>query len=57
MPLRVRARWALAGVALGLLFVATAWLTLRTGTGARLDDEVRNTVLNTIGERVWQSVL
>ncbi|WP_404392308.1 phosphatase PAP2 family protein [Humibacillus xanthopallidus] len=56
MPLRVRLRWALAGVSLGLLFVAGAWLTLRTGTGARLDDEVRNTVLNTIGERVRQDL-
>ncbi len=56
MSLRVRLRWALAGVALGLLFLATAWLTLRTGTGARLDDDVRNTVLNTIGERVRQDL-
>lgn len=56
MPLRVRLRWALAGVSLALLFLAGAWLSLRTGTGARLDDEVRNTVLNTIGERVRQDL-
>jgi membrane-associated phospholipid phosphatase len=56
VSLQVRLGWALAGVVLGLLFVATAWLTLRTGTGVRLDDDVRDTVLNTIGERVRQDL-
>ena len=56
MSLGVRLRWALVGVALGLLFFAAAWLTLRTGTGARLDAGVRDTVLNTIDERVREDL-
>jgi len=56
VSLRVRLRWGLAAVVLGLLFLAGAWLSLRTGTGARLDDDVRDTVLNTIGERVRQDL-
>jgi hypothetical protein len=56
VSLRVRLHWALAGVALGLLFLAAAWLTLRTGTGVRLDQDVRDTVLNTIDERVREDL-
>ncbi|GAA2168262.1 hypothetical protein FHX52_1914 [Humibacillus xanthopallidus] len=56
MSLRTRLQWALAGVVLALLFLATAWLTLRTGTGARLDADVRDTVLNSIDERIRQDL-
>jgi membrane-associated phospholipid phosphatase len=56
MRLRIRLRWALVGVAFGLIFLATAWLTLRTGTGARIDADVRETVLNTLDERIREDL-
>lgn len=56
MSLRARLYWALAGVGLGLLFLLTTWLTLHTGTGIRLDDDVRNTVLNRIDEHIREDL-
>lgn len=56
MSLRTRLYWALAGVGFGLLFLLTAWLTLRTGTGIRIDDDVRNTVLNGIDARIREDL-
>ena len=56
MSLRARLQWALAAVALGLVFLAAAWLTLGTGTGARLDAGVRDMVLNSIDGRMRQDL-
>ena len=45
-------RWALAALLLAVFFLAEAWVTLRTGRGARLDGDVASVVLNTIDERI-----
>ncbi|MCU1538553.1 MAG: hypothetical protein JWP82_2904 [Humibacillus sp.] len=52
MSLGGRLRWALAAVVLGALFLLEGWVTLRTGTGTRLDTDVASAVLNGIDERI-----